>query len=1227
MATLDKISVLVQNQLPDFYKEEGPNFVAFIEAYYEYLEQNGKLTDAIRNLQSYRDINTTTDEFIQYFINTFLPNVPLDVVADKKLLTKYIRLANISRGTLASYKLLFRALYNEELEVSYPADQILKVSDGDWRRERYLVSSYDEATYNFIGKTIKGQESRAEALVEDIVRKVVNGRDIMQILLSNVKGTFNNLEPIRLLSDTSATSHSPIVEAGISNITILAPGAEYREGDVVGLLSNLNGDFGKIVVTEIEDLGGVITFSIDDGGSGYTASQGVDSGTIVNVFGGDGIAPASFVILPNDITDTFALALNTDLFSSNNIYGDQAVTVADGDGVNVTMSTLGNVILSSPDYGFREQGDTLTSGVPFYTNENAILRIANTSDPLISASDTLYGVTSGANAIVNEVIRAHNGTDVILRIDGYKNFTSTEKVNISTVSGTTVGTVTSFSANAIGSQIISVGNTGGETISVGDELVGLTSGAFGLVRRSRTESSYSYEHIDNGPTLSGTISSSANTVTGIGTSFLTDFSKGDRIVSAGSSLSGTISSSANTVTGVGTSFLTDFSSGDLIISGGQTQRVFSVDSDTQIITTGQFSPVLSGATYTLGQAQRVFSVDSDTQITTAGQYSPVLSGAPYVYGGEYRTLLSLNVSANSSSNLTSQFDSGPMAGFLENEGIRKVGSVTVVANSSASSSNTEIENIYSRISDALNFEATTFGTIAQLSLIDGGTDYSIAPTVSVIEPNISALGIGEQYLTLQWDDVNLGTANSQITILDTNDRIEQLPATADVKGGLGSSTVSRIQFANGTYQSVVRAWQPFNQRAPGNISFANNASVTLKIFDASYVFGETDTRTPVAVGTAKIVSIQDEGILGQNATITPGVGANGTVTAVRVVDSGFAYRDNEIVLVEAASRPLAQSARVRLNLGGVANSEGYYATSRSHVSTKRGFIQDSRFYQEFSYQVISPISLDRYRDIALQLVHPAGQALFGKFRLQSNANLDVVATADNRTRLMSNGTITITKTVASGTIAITNDTTRVTGTSTDFLNEFGSKSVSGSVVVHSGNTTVIGTGTTFTNYKSGDLLRVGDNKYTIATIANNNVMSVLPYNGLNGASSNSNYTINGANSFIVEIDTGNDIPNQFIQVGFSANTATNVVLDDKWVFDTQTSANVYYANTYLVTGTTTDFSAEFANGDTMIIETDSRQFVQARINKVISDTQANLSIAWTGTDLSGANAYYYNGDI
>ncbi len=54
MSVSNKISTLVQNQFPDFYKEDGENFLLFIEAYYEYLEQNGKLTDGIQNLQSYK---------------------------------------------------------------------------------------------------------------------------------------------------------------------------------------------------------------------------------------------------------------------------------------------------------------------------------------------------------------------------------------------------------------------------------------------------------------------------------------------------------------------------------------------------------------------------------------------------------------------------------------------------------------------------------------------------------------------------------------------------------------------------------------------------------------------------------------------------------------------------------------------------------------------------------------------------------------------------------------------------------------------------------------------------------------------------------------------------------------------------------------------------------------------------------------------------------------------
>ena len=32
------VSQLVENQFPSFYKEDGPGFVAFVKAYYEFLE-------------------------------------------------------------------------------------------------------------------------------------------------------------------------------------------------------------------------------------------------------------------------------------------------------------------------------------------------------------------------------------------------------------------------------------------------------------------------------------------------------------------------------------------------------------------------------------------------------------------------------------------------------------------------------------------------------------------------------------------------------------------------------------------------------------------------------------------------------------------------------------------------------------------------------------------------------------------------------------------------------------------------------------------------------------------------------------------------------------------------------------------------------------------------------------------------------------------------------------
>jgi len=934
--SIDKISSLVQNQFPDFYKEEGPKFLAFIEAYYAYLEEQGKMTDAVRNLKSYSDVNTTIDEYLEYFINTFLPSVPFEVFADKRIMIKYIREFNRSRGTLASYRLLFRTLYNEEIDVEFPADQILKVSDGDWRLDRYLVSSYDPATYQFIGKTIKGQESKSEALVEDIIRKNIRGRDLMQIIVSNVKGTFAQLEPIRLLSDNTGVGHAPLIETGIANTEIISPGGEYRIGDTFDLISNDLGEFAKIVVTDIENFGGVLTFAIQEGGSGYTPSTDPD-GSVITFTGGDGALPASFILSQGDIVDRFAISINTDLIGANTIYGPKAPSAPSKDGVSRQMVTFANVELSAVDYGFREQNQS--GEIDFRDNENCVLRIANTAQ--IDVGDSLYGSTTGANAIVTDVLTLTDG-DTTLKVDTHLRFQTSEQVTIDLDSGPVIGTVSDYSANVIGFHPMQIGILSGETLSIGDEIVGETSNTFGRVIH-------------------------------------------------------------------------------------------------------------------LGQ-------------TFVGAYTPD--------SGPARDLVNFRVTANNSANLTSQFESGPMGSFLENESVRKVNSTGSIGNVVFTTSNSEIENIYTKLSDAFNFEATTFGSIVNLSLPVGGEGFSQAPKIDIEERDIALLGIGEQYLTVQSDDVNWNSSNSQFLGPDTNDRVIQSStgASGDVKGGKDSPQPAVIQHPNGTYETVVRVWQDFLQREPGNVTYANNSTITFEIYDSSYTPGTIDTRTVSDTASGKVVFVEDKGVLGKNANVIATVGANGAISKVRVLDSGFSYKDGEVVIVETPNRPQATSATLRLTVEGVSNSEGYYASTRSHLDSLRGFIQDSNFYQEYSYQIVSPVSLDRYKEYALNLVHPAGQALFGKFRSQSNTNIDVVVSSNN---------------------------------------------------------------------------------------------SVEKYAGT------------------VELTDGS--------------------------FD--------------VTGTGTTFEQNFANGDLMIVEYDYKKFYSIPINSVISDTQANLTIAWANSNIAVANVYYRSGSI
>ena len=301
-ATDKKLSVLVDDQLPDFIKEEGPLFQEFIKAYYRWLEQNGKPHSELKSLLDYQDLDTTSDTFFEHIREEIAQNVPKDTEADQTFLLKRIKDVYHSKGSEASYKMLFRALFNEEIEIYYPEVDVLKTSDGRWAEEKSvrLTNLTSSNTALFDGKIVTGQTTSAKGRVQRIVKNSEYGVDITELYLSDIVGTFEDGE---LVCATSNTICGTIFNdtGSLQDVVVQFPGSGHKNGDAVDFIAAAGtGANGVITATTDRSL---ITFELKDGGSGYTTNAEI---TITSEFGQD----ASFAI--TSLSNTEVITYYTD---------------------------------------------------------------------------------------------------------------------------------------------------------------------------------------------------------------------------------------------------------------------------------------------------------------------------------------------------------------------------------------------------------------------------------------------------------------------------------------------------------------------------------------------------------------------------------------------------------------------------------------------------------------------------------------------------------------------------------------------------------------------------------------------------------------------------------------------------------------------------------------------------------------------------------------------------
>lgn len=133
------------------------------------------------------------------------------------------------------------------------------------------------------------------------------------------------------------------------------------------------------------------------------------------------------------------------------------------------------------------------------------------------------------------------------------------------------------------------------------------------------------------------------------------------------------------------------------------------------------------------------------------------------------------------------------------------------------------------------------------------------------------------------------------------------------------------------------------------------------------------------------------GIPGNNAIIEVAQLAVGAIETVLVYDFGAGY----------ASAPTINASAVGDGTATLTGNVGVYAEYTGYFNGNYGLLsgtnkmQDNLYYQDFSYVVKTNKDVATYRDKILELVHPAGMALFGEISMTDQLSVKLFNDATN----------------------------------------------------------------------------------------------------------------------------------------------------------------------------------------------------------------------------------------
>jgi hypothetical protein len=259
-------STRIETLIPQQLINDSAALVEFLKEYYKFLSQSGQPTNVIENIVENKDLDTAIEKYISLVEKEIGYGMVSRMEANKTNVYKNIEEFYDAKGSLDSFKLLFRLLYNTEIEVSLPKEQILIASDGRWEQQNVVYAQTISGNIFSIVNTQIDIVNTNGTIVQVEVERVRFVRDSVYEITINQNFVGNILDDATI----TTTEYSGQLINALGSFRIIQPGRNFSIGQILEIDDgSIDGLKSLIKITSVDSNGAILNFEFIQFGTEY----------------------------------------------------------------------------------------------------------------------------------------------------------------------------------------------------------------------------------------------------------------------------------------------------------------------------------------------------------------------------------------------------------------------------------------------------------------------------------------------------------------------------------------------------------------------------------------------------------------------------------------------------------------------------------------------------------------------------------------------------------------------------------------------------------------------------------------------------------------------------------------------------------------------------------------------------------------------------------------------